>query len=148
MTTTVVGSILEKTSSMGHLLNLIPNVSARNGEIIVFRRGNPDIYINERKVRDEMELERLQPDETKSMEVITKPGARYATSVKSVIRITTKKPVGEGFGFDSKTNSMTNEQKRMSRVESFRLNYRRKKLDQNAQLYGAYINKMTNKYGK
>ncbi len=47
MTTTVVGSILEKTSSMGHLLDLIPNVSARNGEIIVFRRGNPDIYINE-----------------------------------------------------------------------------------------------------
>ncbi|SUB88715.1 TonB-linked outer membrane protein, SusC/RagA family [Porphyromonas macacae] len=145
MTTTVVGSILEKTSSMEHLLDLIPNVSARNGEIVVLGRGNPVIYINGRKMRDAMELERLQPDEIKNVEVITNPGARYDANVRSVIRITTKKPVGEGFSFDTKTNSTVNEQKRMSWVESLRLNYRKGKLDMNAQLYGAYTHRQDDK---
>lgn len=77
MITTVAGSILEKTPSMEHLLDLIPNVSVRNGNIEVLGRGAPEIYINGRKMRDGMELERLQPDEIKNIEVITNPGARY-----------------------------------------------------------------------
>lgn len=145
MITTVAGSVLEKTASMEHLLNLIPNVSAKNGSIEVFGRGTPDIYINGRKMRDGMELERLQPDEIKSIEVITNPGARYDASVKSVIRITTKKPTGEGFSIDSKTNSEINEEKRISWVESLRLNYRKGKLDMNAQLYGAYTHRQDDK---
>lgn len=145
MTTTVAGSILEKTSSMEHLLDLIPNVSVRNGNIEVLGRGAPEIYINGRKMRDGMELERLQPNEIKNIEVITNPGARYNANVKSVIRITTKKAVGEGFSIDSKTNSKVNEQKRMSWVESLRLNYRKGRWDTNIHLYGAYTHKQDDK---
>ncbi|MCH3995928.1 MAG: TonB-dependent receptor [Prevotella sp.] len=145
MTTTVAGSVLEKTTSMENLLNLIPNISAKNGSIEVFGRGTPDIYINGRKMRDGMELERLQPDEIKNVEVITNPGARYDSSVKSVILITTKKAVGEGFSLETKTNSEINEQKRMSWGESLRLNYRKGKLDMNAQLYGAYTHRQDDK---
>ena len=52
-------------------------------------------------MQDQMELQRLQPSDIKNIEVISNPGARYDASVKSVIRITTKKPQGEGFSFDN-----------------------------------------------
>ena len=145
MITTVAGSVLEKTLSMESLLDLIPNLSAKDGSVVVLGRGSPEIYINGRKMRDRMELERLKPDEIKNVEVITNPGVRYNASVKSVIRITTKKPVGQGFSIDTKTNSKVNEQKRMSWTESLRLNYRKGKWDTNLHLYGAYTHKQDDK---
>ena len=48
MMTTIVGSVLEKAGTMEHLLDRIPNVSAQNGNIKVFGRGEPIIYINGR----------------------------------------------------------------------------------------------------
>ena len=145
MITTVAGSVLEKTLSMESLLDLIPNLSAKDGSVVVLGRGSPEIYINGRKMRDRMELERLKPDEIKNVEVITNPGVHYNASVKSVIRITTKKPVGQGFSIDTKTNSKVNEQKRMSWTESLRLNYRKGKWDTNLHLYGAYTHKQDDK---
>jgi hypothetical protein len=76
-------------------------------------------------MQDQMELQRLQPSDIKNIEVISNPGARYDASVKSVIRITTKKPQGEGFSFDNSTSFVINEDKRMSYYESFRGNYRK-----------------------
>lgn len=89
--TTIVGSVLEKAGTMEHLLDRIPNVSAQNGNIKVFGRGEPIIYINGRQMRDRSELDRLSSDNIKSVEVISNPGARYAASTKAVIRINTKK---------------------------------------------------------
>ncbi|MDD7531063.1 MAG: outer membrane beta-barrel protein [Prevotellaceae bacterium] len=136
MTTTVAGSVLEKSASMNHLLDVIPNVSANNGNIEVFGRGTPEIYINGRKMTDRTELERIRPDEVRNIEVITNPGARYGATVKSVIRITTKRPVGEGFGLDTRTSVSVDEKEDMSLTESLRLNYRKGKWDMNAHLYG------------
>lgn len=91
MTTTVAGSVLEKAGTMEHLLDRIPNVSAQNGNIKVFGRGEPIIYINGRQMRDRSELDRLSSDNIKSVEVIANPGARYAASTKAVIRITQRR---------------------------------------------------------
>lgn len=91
MTTTIVGSILEKAGTMENLLDRIPNVSAQEGSIKVFGRGEPIIYINGKLMRDKSELDQLHSDNIKSVEVITNPGARYAASTKAVIRIITKK---------------------------------------------------------
>lgn len=41
MTTTVSGSVLEKTANMEQLLSRIPSVSAKDGDIEVFGRGTP-----------------------------------------------------------------------------------------------------------
>lgn len=145
MATTVAGSILEKTSNMEQLLSRIPSVSAKDGQIEVFGRGTPVIYINGRKMLDKMDLQRLQPSDIKKIEVINNPGARYDVSVKSVIRITTKKPQGEGFSFDNKTTFCVNEEKRLSSYESFKANYRKGGLDINGYLYGAYTHTPDNK---
>ena len=66
MTTTVVGSVLEKAGTMENLLDRIPNVSAQNGSIKVFGRGEPVIYINGRQMRDKSELDRLHSDNIKN----------------------------------------------------------------------------------
>ena len=137
MTTTVVGSVLEKAGTMEHLLDRIPNVSAQNGSIKVFGRGEPVIYINGRQMRDKSELDRLHSDNIKSVEVITNPGARYAASTKAVIRITTKKIQGEGFGFDAKTTGEYDEKKNFGGFSQLNMSYRKNGLELGAYAFGA-----------
>ena len=137
MTTTVAGSVLEKAGTMEHLLDRIPNVSAQNGNIKVFGRGEPIIYINGRQMRDRSELDRLSSDNIKSVEVISNPGARYAASTKAVIRITTKKMLGDGFGFDATTEGSYDEKKNMGGYARLNLYYRRNGLELGAYAYGS-----------
>ena len=136
MTTTVAGSILEKAGTMENLLDRIPNVSAQNGSIKVFGRGEPIIYINGREMRDKSELDRLHSDNIKSVEVITNPGARYAASTKSVIRITTKKIQGEGFGFEATTEGEYDEKKNFGGYGRLNMNYRKNGLDLSLYSFG------------
>lgn len=137
MTTTIAGSVLEKAGTMEHLLDRIPNVSAQNGNIKVFGRGEPIIYINGRQMRDRSELDRLSSDNIKSVEVIANPGARYAASTKAVIRITTKKIQGDGFGFDATTEGSYDEKKNMGGYARLNLYYRRNGLELGAYAYGS-----------
>lgn len=137
MTTTIVGSVLEKAGTMENLLDRIPNVSAQNGSIKVFGRGEPVIYINGRQMRDKSELDRLHSDNIKSVEVITNPGARYAASTKAVIRITTKKIQGEGFGFDAKTTGEYDEKKNFGGFSQLNMSYRKNGLELGAYAFGA-----------
>ena len=137
MTTTVAGSVLEKAGTMEHLLDRIPNVSAQNGNIKVFGRGEPIIYINGRQMRDRSELDRLSSDNIKSVEVISNPGARYAASTKAVIRITTKKILGDGFGFDATTEGSYDEKKNAGGYARLNLYYRRNGLELGAYAYGS-----------
>ena len=137
MTTTVAGSVLEKAGTMEHLLDRIPNVSAQNGNIKVFGRGEPIIYINGRQMRDRSELDRLSSDNIKSVEVIANPGARYAASTKAVIRITTKKMLGDGFGFDATTEGSYDEKKNIRGYGRLNIYYRKQGLELGAYAYGS-----------
>lgn len=137
MTTTVAGSVLEKAGTMEHLLDRIPNVSAQNGNIKVFGRGEPIIYINGRQMRDRSELDRFSSDNIRSVEVISNPGARYAASTKAVIRITTKKIRGDGFGFDATTEGSYDEKKNAGGYARLNLYYRRNGLELGAYAYGS-----------
>ena len=137
MTTTVAGSVLEKAGTMEHLLDRIPNVSAQNGNIKVFGRGEPIIYINGRQMRDRSELDRLSSDNIKSVEVISNPGARYAASTKAVIRITTKKIRGDGFGFDATTEGSYDEKKNMGGYGRLNIYYRKQGLELGAYAYSS-----------
>ena len=127
LVTSVAGTLLEKAGTAEDLLDKIPNVTAENGNVEVFGRGTPEIYINGRKVRDNTELDRLESDNIKSVEVINNPGARYDASVTSVIRINTKKAAGEGFGFNNRTYGRYNG--KWSGLEQLGFNYRAGKLD-------------------
>lgn len=127
--TTVAGSILEKTGNIYNLLDRIPNVTTQNGKINIFGIGEPVIYINGKKVRDNTELDGLNPDEISTVEVKQNPGAQYASNVKAVIRINTKKRTKDGFGFETRTFGKNDENSRIGGYEQLNINYQKKGLE-------------------
>lgn len=127
--TTVAGSILEKTGNIYNLLDRIPNVTTQNGKINIFGIGEPVIYINGKKVRDNTELDRLNPDEISTVEVKQNPGAQYASNLKAVIRINTKKRTKDGFGFETRTFGKNDENSRIGGYEQLNINYQKKGLE-------------------
>lgn len=129
--TIVAGSVLEKNATIERLLECIPNVSVQGDKVVVFGRGEALIYINGRKMRDKSELDRLTPDNIKDVETILNPGARYPAATKAVVRITTKKPLGEGWAVDARLHADVNEKGTWTEWARVGLNYRKKRLDLN-----------------
>ena len=140
LVTRIEGTVLEKAGDAYDVLNRLPLVEAKREkeEVKVLQKGNIEIYINGRLCRDIKELERIASDEIKEVEVITSPGAKYASTTGAVIRIKTKKPVGDGLGVDYTNRSdVTPETEAWSVNNNLGLNYRRKGLDigANGNLY-------------
>ena len=91
---TVQGTPLEQFGSVTEMLSHLPLMMS-NGEVA--GHGKPEIYINNKKVRNEDELNRLRADEILSAEIITNPGVEYGAEVTSVIRLKTIRKTGEGW---------------------------------------------------
>ncbi|MBD5371225.1 MAG: outer membrane beta-barrel protein [Bacteroides sp.] len=99
----VHGTYLANTGTALETLGKIPFVSKNGSEIEVLGKGRPLIYINGRQVHDMSELDRLASSKIKNVDVVTNPGAGYASNVNAVIRITTVAPMGDGFSFSDRT---------------------------------------------
>ena len=135
LVTTVQGSILEKAGTGNDLLNKLPGVSADDGAVNVFGSGAAEIYINGRKMRDASELDQLESENIRRVEVVRNPGARYNAEVKAVVRIYTKKPQGEGFGVNNRF--LTRYQYDWIVLDQFNFNYRKGGFDLGGMLYGS-----------
>ena len=105
LVTNVEGSSLAIAGTANDVLARVPMVIDNGGTLEVFGKGSPAIYINGRKVNDLQELSQLNSGDIKNVEVITNPGASYAADVKSVIRIRTKAPKGDGFSGTLRTDN-------------------------------------------
>ncbi|MBP3744251.1 MAG: TonB-dependent receptor family protein [Prevotella sp.] len=104
MRTTVAGTILEKAGTVTDALSKLPSLECeRDGGVKVLGRGDAEVYINGRRVQDMKELSRLRSDQIQHVDVVQNPGARYAASVKAIVRITLKKAQGEGLSFNNST---------------------------------------------
>ena len=90
----ILGTPLEQFGSVSEMLSHLPLMMS-NGEVA--SHGKPEIYINNKKVRNEDELNRLRADEILSAEIITNPGVEYGAEVTSVIRLKTVRKTGEGW---------------------------------------------------
>ena len=90
----VQGTPLEQFGSVSEMISHLPLMMS-NGEVA--GHGKPEIYINNKKVRNEDELNRLRADEIRSAEIITNPGVEYGAEVTSVIRLKTIRKTGEGW---------------------------------------------------
>lgn len=97
LVTNVEGSLLAIAGTASDVLVRIPMVVENGGTLEVFGKGSPAIFINGRKINDLQELSQLNSRDIKNVEVIANPGAAYAADVKSVIRIRTKPPKGDGW---------------------------------------------------
>ena len=90
----IQGTPLEQFGSASDMLTHLPLMMS-DGTIA--GHGKPEIYINNKKVRDLQELDRLRADEILSAEIFTNPGAEYGAEVTSVIRLKTVRKAGEGW---------------------------------------------------
>lgn len=97
----VQGTVLEQFGSVNEMLTHLPLMMS-NGEIA--SHGKPEIYINNKKVRNIQELDRLRADEILSAEIITNPGAEYGADITSVIRLKTVRKAGEGWSGNFSTS--------------------------------------------
>lgn len=105
LVTNVEGSSLAIAGTANDVLVRVPMVVDNGGTLEVFGKGSPAIYINGRQVNDLQELSQLNSGDIKNVEVITNPGAAYAANVKSVIRIRTKPPKGDGWSGTLRTDN-------------------------------------------
>ncbi len=134
MRTTVAGTILEKAGTVNDALSKIPSLEAeRDGGVKVLGRGDAEVYINGRRVQDTKELSRLRSDQIQHVDVVHNPGARYAASVKAVVRITLKKAQGEGISFQDYTSNYY--QYGYTLTNNLDINYRKNGLDITASLW-------------
>ena len=127
MVTSVENSVLSKVGSANDVLTKIPGITKKQDAFEVFGKGTPLIYINGRKLHDLSELEQLNSDEIKNVEVIRNPGSRYDATVKAVVRIQTVKRQGDGFGFNLRSSYYQSDN--TDWIEQAKLNYRHRNLD-------------------
>ena len=125
--TKIENSVLAEAGSANDVIKKLPGVIQKDGNFEVFGKGVPVIYINGRLVRDSSELEHLNSNEIKSVDVVQNPGARYDATVRAVIRIKTIKRTGDGFSFDIRSSVMQSENTDL--VETVNMNYRHNSLD-------------------
>lgn len=90
----VENTLLSRMGTASDVLGQLPLVSMHQGQIRVFAKGIPDIYVNNRLVTSNMELDELKSEDLKAVELITNPGVRY--HAQSVIRILTRSNVFRG----------------------------------------------------
>ncbi|MBM6992055.1 MAG: TonB-dependent receptor [Prevotella sp.] len=139
MSIDVENSVLSQVGTAQDVLGQLPRVSVDgSGGVSVFAKGNPEIYINNKLVRSNQDLVNLKSTDIKAVDVITSPGAQYNATVKSVIRIHTKKVQGDGFSYRADNNVKMN--RRWSGFQEDYVKYRKNGLEVFADGYISTIN--------
>lgn len=129
----VENTLLAKMPDMYDMLAQLPRVSVNGQKIEVFGKGAPLVYINNKRVIDNEEIERLRPDDIKSVAVITSPGAEYNAEVESVIRIRTKNRRADGFSL--RAVEMAKYNKWLTDLEQLTTTYQTKKFELTNTVY-------------
>lgn len=130
--TNVAGTSLNHLGSGDDVLAHIPGIYKGRDGFQVFGKGTPVIYLNGRKIYDLSVIQNLKSEDIKTVEAITTPGAKYGAEVRSVIKIQTKNPVGEGLGMNYRSSYYQSENADF--INQMNWNYRHSGLD----LFGSH----------
>lgn len=130
--TDVGNSLLKNIGSANDVLKQLPGVRGNDGKFEVFGKGAATIYINDRLVRDDAELERLSSDDIASVELIHTPGANYDADVRAVLKIKTKRKIE---GFASRLRLRGSQNHCFSDLEQLNLSYAAEKYHWYGNLY-------------
>ena len=125
--TNIAGTLLSQLGNANDVLYRLPFITGRDGDYSVLGRGTPKIYINNRLMRNKTELQMIKSEDIKDVQIIMNPGAEYESNTKAVIKITTKRPVGEGFS--GRIEAQSSAKRAFGHNESANINYRSGGLD-------------------
>ena len=92
----VANTELANLGTANDVLSRLPFINMDGDEISIVGKGKPAVFIDNRPVRDESELQMLRSENIKNIQIITSPGAEYASDVKAVIKIQTRQPFIKG----------------------------------------------------
>ena len=123
----VSGTGLGKLGYAPDVLEHLPFVIQKNDGYEVIGKGTPLIYVDNRLIRDNNDLKRINSADIKQVKIITNPGAEYDTTVNAVIRITTVKTTGDGWS--GMIDSRVSIERKVSHDAGASLNYRKGGLD-------------------
>jgi len=93
----IANTELSQLGNANDVLSRLPFIQITDDEINIVGKGKPLIYIDNRLIRDDNELQMLKSENIKSIQIITSPGAEYSAEVKAVIKIQTKQSLARGF---------------------------------------------------
>jgi hypothetical protein len=122
----VATTLLSSVGTVNDVLQRMPGITVDNGKITVFGKGTPIVYINNRKVQDVSELERLESSEISTVELITNPGAKYDAEGRTVLLIKTK---GKRDGFSARITERIRQGKYLRDNENISILYTYNKLN-------------------
>ena len=132
--TDVRHSLLVRLETAAEVLARLPGVRKEaEGGLTVFGKGAPLIYIDNRRVQDGGELERLAAADIDRVELLTNPGPEYDAEVKAVIRIHTLRGEGEGWGGNARIGLV--QSRRTGQTSQAGLHYQRRGLTLHASGY-------------
>lgn len=135
MITKVQNSTLSSAGTGRDVLKHIPGIKVTEDGYEVNGKGTPEIYIDNHKINNIAEIERLSSKDIDQVEVIRQPGAEYGATVMAVIRITTTQKRKEELGIDAR--SVTEQGRKTSNREQINLDYQHKGLKLNGFAYYA-----------
>jgi hypothetical protein len=92
----IANTELSQLGNANDVLSRLPFIQITDDEINIVGKGKPLIYIDNRLIRDDNELQMLKSENIKSIQIITSPGAEYSAEVKAVIKIQTKQSLARG----------------------------------------------------
>lgn len=126
MQVNVQHTMLARTGDAIQILSMMPFVSRTADGVSVFGRGTPLIYIDNMKINDISELQKLSSDEVKHVEINLHPGASYGNNVKAVIKI---KTIRKDKGLSINLTARETQVKHFNHLGFGKLNYRLQKWD-------------------
>lgn len=132
LVTDIAHSALRNIGSAKEVMKHIPGIIAAKDKYEVFGKGSPVIYINNKKVRDNNELQLLKSTDIQQVEVITNPGAGYDADVRAVVKIVTTKKRSNGLM--AQVDAGISQSNHFSHNEGASLSYQLNKLN----IFGSY----------
>lgn len=153
LVSTIAGSNLQNLGNAYDVMRQLPLINIDQDEkISVTGRGEPEIFINGRPLRDGIELRHLKSTNIREIELVMAPGAQYSSTTHAVIKITTKRNPIEGLSIDEEANSQW--RRNWSGYEDLQLGYHWDNFDMfvdgaaahnNSHIKGSTINQLNYK---
>ncbi len=96
LVTTIPGTAFSDLGTALDVLGQLPMMKADGATVSVIGKGNVEIYIDGRLMRDASELQQILSTNLQKVELLMAPGAEYASTTDAVLKITTRRNFGSG----------------------------------------------------
>ncbi|MDR1984683.1 MAG: outer membrane beta-barrel protein [Prevotellaceae bacterium] len=137
---TIENTAISELGAADDIIKRLPGVIENKGSLIVFGKGTPEIYINNKKVHNSDELSLLNSKDIKSIELVNNPGAQYDATTRAVLIIRTIKKSND---FSVLYRQRLQQGSLFRHNETLTLNYTKNKFNAYLNVFNANVNLKT-----